>query len=300
VAGSREAPLFDEAGGERMVLEGDAVRVDFPDSEPMTIPLTDLVETVHHHGVRGLDEEPLADCVRWRIECGALTVFIVELKPMVRAVTWIDPKSEVPFGEEATYRTYRLETPFVVLKVPFLRRQLVHMCELFYRTAPLKRLDDELLWPNLLNVSPAAYGCTAWLCTQNLGHAFGSGVFGFPSSHRRARRAVRMVDQLDAVVTHLWNGGFNRSSEAHEGSSAFEKAVRERVDKRLAGVEQWQQASLEEPGFTLEVKWKETGLTVRKLIEQQLGAVREARRLDTAAEVVSALLGRNRRKTGQP
>jgi len=300
VAGSGEAPLFDEGAGDRLVVEGARVRVDLPGSSPMTTPLADLLETVRHHGVRGLDEEPLADSVRWRVECGALTVFILELKPMLRAVTWIDPKSEIPFGEEATYRTFRLETPFVVLKVPFFKRRLVHMCELFYRTAPLQRLDDPLFWPNLLNVSPASYGCTAWLCTQKLGHPLGPGGLGLPPALRRASRPGGVVDQLDAVVTHLWNGGFNRSSEEHEGSSAFEKSVKERVDRRLGCVERWEQASLEEPGFTLGVDWKPTGLTVRTLIEKQLGAVREARPLDTAAELVSALLGRNRTKTRQP
>jgi hypothetical protein len=276
---------------EEIVLRGDEAEVRIPGASPRSLPVKDLVETVHRVGVHGLHGEPLADNVKWCVTRDKLTVLIVEQKPMLRCITWIDPKSEIPFGDEATYRTYRLETPFVVLKVPFLAGRIVPMCELFYRTAPLTGLEDELCWPNLLNVSPEAYGCTAWLCTQKLSKNMETLLA------RRRLLPTTLTGQLDALVTHLWGGGFNRSSEAHEGQSAFQKAIEDEVDPRVTDVERWQQASTETPGFMLDVKWKPTGLTVGTLIQKQLGAIRRGGRLEKTSDLVSVLMGQIRRKS---
>ena len=110
-------------------------------------------------------------------------------------------------------------------------------------------------WPNLYNVSVNAYECTAWYCSQHL---------------REARRGADIQTGLNTVVHHLFGGGFNASSEIHEGLSTFGLCVKEKVDPRVIDVNEWQKATAEDPNFVLKVAWKPTGLTVKKLIEREL------------------------------
>jgi hypothetical protein len=104
-------------------------------------------------------------------------------------------------------------------------------------------------------VSVHAYECTAWYCSQFLSEA---------------RVRTKLQTGLDAVVHHLFGGGFNSSSEAHEGLSTFGLCVKENVDPRITNVSRWEEASKQDPRFVLNVKWKPTGLTVKDLIEREL------------------------------
>jgi hypothetical protein len=233
-----------------------------------------------------LDDEALADNLKWKITSGPLTVCIVELKPQLRRLVVIDPASAAPFGPEAIYRERRLAFPYVVLKVPFFKGKIVGRVELFYRNQPLRDLGDELHWSNLLNVSPRAYGCVAWLCTQYLAHE---------------RPAPGITAGLDAVIHHLFGGGFNLSSERHEGQSCFSKAKADQIDPRVTDLDRWESESLRDPRFVLQVEWKPVGLTVRQLVETELKLAGVAPQLSNSAELVSVLLShRNGRKRGAP
>jgi hypothetical protein len=94
---------------------------------------------------------------------------------------------------------------------------------------------------------------------------------------------------LDALLHHLWGGGFNRSSEQHEGSSAFKKAGEDKIDPRVTDVDRWEQESIKNPRFVLDVKWKPVGVTVRKMIQEELDRHKAVRDLGRTGELVNLL-----------
>ena len=266
---------------ERIILEGQQVCVTGGDGADARSELARFVQAVQRAAVQGLDGEALADNLKWKVTSGDLAVCVAELKPQLRRVLWIAPDSPAPFGPTATYKERRLAFPYLVLKAPFLKGKLVGRAELFYRNEPLRTLGDALYWPNLLNVSPNSYGCLAWLCTQYLGHE---------------RPAAGVTAGLDALVHHLFGGGFNRSSEVHEKNSAFSKARADGIDARVTDVDRWETESVRDPRFVLQVKWKPVGVTVGQLMEAELAKCGTARPLGAVAELVSVLLGANGKK----
>jgi len=260
---------------ERIVLEGDKAVVCGVEGGDLEADLEALAGAVNRNSVLGLEEECLPDNICWKVQAGPLTVCIVQQEPQLRRLLWIDEASQLAFGPEARYRYRRLAHPYVVFKVPFLNGRIIPRTELFYRNEPLRRLSDELYWPNLLNVSPNAYGCKAWICTQYLSkEAFANGL----------------QSGLHALVTHLWGGGFNRSSEAHEGASGFSKAKADKLDPRVTDLDLWEQESVKDPRFILQIQWKPVGLTVRQLIENELRVHRVLRNLGSTAEWINLVL----------
>lgn len=272
---------------EEIVIEGNQARLTGGQAPQCVADVGDWIGRVNHFSVRGIDEEPIPDNVKWLVSCGTSRVCIVELKPELRRIMWLDDeKSPVPFGPEAVVRQRRLATPYVILKVPFQRGRVINRVEVFYRVAPLSSLDGsggELYWPNLLNVSPHAYQCTSWFCTEYLGSE--------PMGHGLAAG-------LDAVVNHLWGGSFNRSSEHHEGASTFSKAVREGVDPRVTDVDRWEAESDRDPRFPLSVSWRPAELSVRGLIEGELRHLKVLPRKVDAAALANHLLRAAHHNTG--
>jgi hypothetical protein len=272
---------------EQIVIEGREARLNNSDGAQCSADLDDWLEQLDHYCIRGMDDEPIPDNVKWLVSCGRLQIAIVELKPALRRVLWIDERaSPVPFGPEAIVRPRRLATPYVVLKAPFLRGRVIPRVEVFYRNEPLRSLDGPggaLLWPNLLNVSPNSHGCTAWFCTQYLG---------------AERLPPGLTAGLHAVVSHLWGGGFTRSSEFHEGQSAFGKAVQDGLPPEATDLDRWEAASVADPRFVLGIPWRDAELTVRKLIEAELRCHRTLPRKATAAALANDLLRAAKRKTG--
>lgn len=260
---------------EEILLNDNQYEVRGGDGEPFQGQLGDLIEVIATNSVRGFDEKPLPkNNLAWKVESGPLTVCIVELEPAFRVLDWIHPESPISYGPQAIYTPRRLATPYVVLKVPFMNGTIMPQAELFYRNLPLSTLDDEVYWSNLLNVSPHAYGCRAWICTQYL---------------RTEHPQPGVTPGLHALLNHLWGGGFNRSSEHHEGSSAFKKAGDDKVDPRVTDVERWEQESIKDPRFVLKVNWKPVGVTVRQLIQEELNRHQAVRDLSRTKELVSLL-----------
>jgi hypothetical protein len=250
-----------EAGEEMIVVRGKAAELHIPGASVQTAPAARLAGALRAHGPNGLHAEALPDNTKWRVDAGQLTVFIVELKPEVRSILWIAPDSPVPFGPRAKYRRHRVATPYVVMKAAFLGGELLPTCELFYRTRPLRTLGtaDEVLFSNLLNVSPDAYGCTAWVCTQDLEP---------PPADSAAEPSF--TERLHALCLHAWGGGFNRSSEFHETRSCFQKAIDDGLDGRVTDIERWEAATQADPSFVLDVAWTPAGVTVKRLIEREI------------------------------
>ena len=243
---------------EIIVIEGREARLTTGSGEPKTVDAGLLAEGISANMIRGLTPAPLPDNVKWMVQLGQLTICIVQLTPEWRFVKWLADNSPRPFGEGAIYSDRKLATPYVVLKVPFLRDRVIPRVEVFYRNEPLRSLEGEagtLYWPNLFNVSVNAYNCTAWYCSQYLDMA-------------QAGKSIEAG--LDAVIHHLFGGGFNASSDFHEGLSTFTFCVQEQIDPRVSDVARWEDESKADPKFVLTVPWKPTGLTVKALIDREL------------------------------
>lgn len=268
---------------EKIILQGSEARVTGGDGAEAKADLETFIHNLCQANLQGFDPESLADNVKWKVVSGPATVCIVELKPQLRRLMWIAKNSPVPYGPTAVYQERRLATPYIVLKVPFLKGKIIGRAELFYRNEPLRTLGDQLYWSNLLNVSPNAYGCIAWVCTQYLGsEKVQPGITG----------------GLDALVHHLFGGGFNQSSERHEGASAFSKAQSDRIDPRVTDADRWEAESVKDPRFVLSVRWKPIGMTVGQLIQTELAKNGPRRNLGSVAELATILLGSKNGKHG--
>jgi hypothetical protein len=264
---------------ERIEIEGEGAHIKNGQPQATELSVEAFARLVSKYTLQGAEPEPNPDHAKWIIRCGSATLLIAEQKPELRWAKWIAPDSPAPYGPAATMTERRLATPYVVLSVPFLNDRLVHTrVQVFYRSHPLAGLDGEagmLYWPNLLNVSPNSYGCISWCCTQHLQ------VQAIPPG---------LPAGLNEVLHHLWGGGFNLSSEAHEGKSTFSKAVADNVDPRVTDVERWEAESTKDPRFVLSVKWKATGVTVAKLIELEMKALQVKPAPTSAQELVTIAL----------
>ena len=269
-------------GGEQIVLEDGAAEIRLPGASPQRLPTVEFIRRLQEQSLRGLDQEALPDNVKYRVDRGGLVIFIAEFKPAVHSVQWIADDSPVPYGPGMKFDTYRLAMPYMVLKAPFINGRLLHMCEVFFRNRPLlkKAHQEELFHCNLLNVSPDAYGCVAWLCTQYL---------ELPKPRGGARLAS-MTDQLDSVASLILGGILNRSSEEHEGKSCYRLSVEKTIDRRVLDPARWQAETEKDASFILGVDWMPAGVTVGQLIERQLAAARAGGGIESTAEIVNLLL----------
>ena len=157
---------------------------------------------------------------------GRRVVLVLEEKPKVRTVQWLTDSSPADFGKGAVYRPARLAFPFLVIGIVFRSGSLTGVQECWYRTQPLETLEDELLLPNLYNVSVDSYDQQCWLCLANL---------------KADLTRMTWNQKVAAIRSHLWGGGWNRSSEVHEGKSYW--SVMQSVDPRVGSVPAWEQAS---------------------------------------------------------
>ncbi len=149
----------------------------------------------------------------------------------------------------------RLAFPFVVLVIAFRGGAITGFQQCFYRCEPLRRLDDELLLPNLYNVAKA-YEQLCWLCLANL---------------RKNLAPLDWAEKLRVIWTHTFNAGFNASSERHEGMSYW--GAMRKVDPRVASLAAWEEATRKDPLFPLSVQWRPSGRTVGQVMEEMLNRV---------------------------
>ena len=263
---------------ERIVIEGNQAHIYNGQPDPIVLPLEVFVRNVANYTLQGVEPDPRPDNSAWLARCGAAALAIVDLKPELRWINWIAADSPASYGPNVKTTERRLATPYVVLSIPFRDGRVMPRVQVFYRNEPLRGLDGEggtLYWPNLLNVSPNAYGCTAWFCTQYLP------VREIP---------LGIAAGISEVVHHLWGGSFNRSSEEHEGKSTFSKAVEESVDPRVTDVDRWEAESAKDPRFVLSVNWKSTGITVGQLINSEMRVLQVKPAPTTAQELVTISL----------
>jgi hypothetical protein len=175
--------------------------------------------------------------------------------PHVRQLRWIAPDSPEEFGEGVVYRKVRLSLPYSITLALYEQQGeglfLTHFNEMYFRNEPLRSRGDKVCYPALLNLSQVvtALRQKAWVCTQYLGYA----------------DDADWTAQLQALLEHIWNGGFNLSSENHEGASWF--GLSRDVHPDLASVESWEKATSANDAFALSVPWKPVPQSIGEIID---------------------------------
>jgi hypothetical protein len=239
----------------RIEIVGDEVVCRQNGNKAFAAPMKDFMSALAERADAWPFPEMIPDGVRFFRRRGTAMVLVVEEKPQLRTVRWLADDSSAPFGRNAAYRRVRLAFPFVVTVLGFRDGGLTGFQQCFYRTAPLSQLSDPLLLPNMFNVANG-HGQQCWLCLANL---------------KVDLRRLSWNDKLQEIRQHLWYAGFNKSSEVHEGNSYW--STMRRLDRRYETVETWEEASLKNRYFPLEVVWKPAGQTVGGVVDQMIGSV---------------------------
>jgi hypothetical protein len=254
---------------ETVTLQGASALAVSPEGQKATMPVEKLLGKIAPLRM-DTGDVLLPDgvvCVRSR---GPITIWVYQMPPRVCNLKWIADDSPAHFGRGTRYRNVRIGLPYLVVLAVFApgehnRLQLSPYSECFFRTKPLASLDDDLLYPALLNCSkypnhPQAGHPLAWICVQHLDR---TRFVNEPDTGKRLRLG------FSALMHCLLETGFNYSSEQHEGSSWFTES--RRVDARVATVDKWQAATEKDPLFVLEVPWLKTGLSLRQVLDRIFG-----------------------------
>lgn len=234
-------------------IAGNRVAVKQHGKEALSAPLADFLALLADHSDHCWLPEPIPEGVRFLYRRFDTMVLVIEEKPQLRTVRWLEEGSPAPFGPEARYRIVRLAFPFVVLVLVLRAGQLTRFQQCFYRNAPLTDLSDWLSCPNLPNVAKVQ-GQPCWLCLANL-----------------AVLPPRWEDKVTTLRTHLWGAGFNRSSEINEGMSYWSFPATRHLDPRVKSLAAWEAASRSDPFFPLELPWpavKTLGQVMHEMLDQ--------------------------------
>jgi hypothetical protein len=214
-----------------------------------------LVDMLRAELVPPLSACALPDGVKFFDWRPPLLVVVHQAPPHVRQLRWIAADSPAQFGDGVVYRKVRLSLPYSITFAVYQQQGeglvLTHNNELYFRNEPLRSRDDRLGYPALLNLSRVVTPLRekAWVCTQYLDYDDAAG----------------WVEQLQALLEHVWSGGFNLSSEHHEGASWF--GLSKDIHPDLQSVEAWEDASLVNDAFALGVTWRPVPLSVAEVMD---------------------------------
>jgi hypothetical protein len=273
-----------------VTIEGDEVRASLPEGAAASMKLENLLERIQAT-VPDSRGAILPDGVKCVLPMGNGCIVVHQTPPRVHNFRWIAADSQAEYGPGTSYRQVRLALPYLLVLAVFERArgglpQLSSRNECFFVNQPLdvKGLDTELCYPALLNCSRFPDGPghpLSWICTQHLP----------PREYARAQNLEQSLRMgLRALLHHLLETGFNRSSEHHELNSWFGESVAARIDSRIASVEAWERASAEDPLFVLEVPWMPTGFSLRKAAERMAERHGRSGARVTCAEDVARLI----------
>lgn len=279
-------------------IEGDEARVALREGAEGSMKLVDLVARIRASGPDS-GGGVLPDGVKALLPTPGGFVAVHQTPPSVFGFRWIAPDSEAAYGPEARYRPVRIALPYVVVLAVYERgprgvAQLSTRNECFFSNQSLdpNGVETELCYPALLNCSKFPDGPEhpiSWICTQNLNPADFAG---------RRDTAAALRDGLTALLRHLFESGFNFSSEHHELNSWYSETVEAGVDPRIASVEDWEKASDEDPLFVLDVPWLKTGLTLRAIAERiHARSARGKRGIASSADLARLILNAAERRT---
>lgn len=254
-----------EKGGSHVVMEGKLAKVF--DGEQLTTHSMNVGELIERAGP-SISTGPviLPYGIKAVLSQGTITLWFWEQPPRIQKLSWIAEDSPVPYGPGTKYRDVRIALPYLIIMAAFMRSdngmpQLMMRDECFFRTAPLKSLDDELCYPGLLNCSN--YGDTSmrhplsWICTQYLK----------PTRKMNSNKPEDIYQaSFEAVRYCLLETSFNLSSEHHEGNSWYGESKKKIA--QLSTIARWEEETKKDPLFVLELDWIKTGYSVQELADR--------------------------------
>jgi hypothetical protein len=256
----------------RIEIAGSRVACSAAGGEVLSTSVEEFLAAVQDSAEQAVLPEPIPEGVILVRRRGPVVALVVEDPPQARTVRWLAEGSRMPKGPGATYETVRLSFPFVVLVLAFRNGALTGFQQCFYRTAPVRSLDDSLLFPNLYNVRPdGAQQC--WLCLKGLD----VGLEPLP-----------WRDKIGEIRRHLWTATFNRSVEMG-GVESYWQRMR-RVDPRVASVERWAAATARDPFFALGVPWVDAGRSVGNVMAEAMRAASPRPAPRSAMELAALLM----------
>ena len=267
---------------ETVSINGRDVIATTPEGLEAKAPLTVFLNRLAAPGM-DTGDLVLPDGVKSMISRPPCVILVHQTPPQPVGVKWITANSPADYGPETSYRIVRIGVPYVLVLAVFAPDEngnlvLTDRNECFFRVEPLRSLDDPVLYPGLLNCSKFASqdgNPLSWICTQHLDRA---SLATIPDPARRIRTS------LHALLRCLWETGFNRSSERHEGTSWYE--VSRNVDERIATVENWQRATEQNDLVGLDIPWPPTHLTLRQVAARIFDNHHAPRRrLETSADL---------------
>lgn len=194
-------------------IEGDAVQI-VERTVTRVVKVSDWVRKIS-------ESEPLAIMLpmgcRFYKQINGNKIWVIETPPRVRTIRFLDDSFRVAF-------------PFTVSLLESIGGSVENF-RLFYRTSPLKSIDDDLYRSNLPNI-----GLTAYVCLGEL----------------KVDLALPMHEKIDLMQSLFWESQFNNDLFG----SFIEYAEK---DVRLKSFISWQTATRENSLFPLEVKWIKIG-----------------------------------------
>lgn len=290
---------MEESHGEKVVFEGDLAIAITPEGTQRQMSVAEVIRHLAPN-VPDTCGVVLPDGIKYAIAKRGGVMLVHQTPPQVYAFRWIANDSENEFGPGTKYRSVRLSLPYVIVLAGYANQRsgipvLGDANECYFSNSPveLKGLDTPLAFPALLNCSKMSedHGGgmpLSWICTQHLDKK---------ETHGRKTVDAAYHDGLGALLRHLFESGFNRSSEHHEGASGFSASVEAKIDPRIASVEAWEEATNADPTFAVDVPWLPVGNTLGEITQR--GARRGRRRGNgptTAADVARIILN----ATAQP
>jgi hypothetical protein len=198
----------------------------------------------------------LPNGVRAVFSQGNITLMFWERPPHIAHLSWIAENSPCPYGSGTKYRNVRIALPYLIIAATFYSngKLIEGGNECFFRNKPLQSVNDELLYPALLNCS-VMRGNTAplaWICTQYL--------------KQQTKMNDPFANGLESVRYCLLETSFNLSSEHHEGNSWF--GASRKAIKEISSVEEWEKNTAKDPLFATGVNWLPTKHTVATFAER--------------------------------
>lgn len=181
-------------------------------------------------------------------------VLIQEEPPMVRRIRFAARTKKR--GDEAPEEFYELAFPYVVFAFSFIDGRFEEM-KVFYRSAPLASMKDELYLCNLYNVQ------------LSRGHRAHNRACLRPKPHVSD---MPVHEAVQLLTNHFWNTEFNLDIE----DSGFQFYAKR--DSRLASLSAWEKAVEADPFFVLQFPWEPAGMrlldVISFLMDQRRGAER--------------------------
>jgi hypothetical protein len=243
---------------DQMLIKDGKIYLTTEEGQKLEQPETQLEEMFRSECLPPLNGAALPDGIKFYEWRPPYFLVVHQLPPHVRQFRWIANDSPARFGPETKYRKVRLSVPYSIVFALYFQQGdrlfISDQNELYFRNEPLRGKDDRLCYPALLNISriPLGKRDQAWVCTQYLGH----------------RSEGSWIDQLQFLLDHVWNGGFNLSSEDHEGASWY--GCSKGIHPDLHPVEKWEKATAGNDAFALSVPWKPAPMNVEEVMENIL------------------------------